>query len=406
MDNRAVWARPPQCRRLNGSPNNWVATVHQTVPTQMPNFDYITSADFRVSLESDYAEMRRCAEANAWKSAQVLAGSIVESLLIDYLSSTTNPTRPAKDSLKLDLGEVISICKSEGVLSDRTADLCSVIRSYRNLIHPGRLVRLKEQPPSKTTCDIAIALIDLIVDDIAKTRRAAVGLTAEQILSKIIRDPGCLTILKHLLAEASEQQRERLLIELIPATYFDQLANDDPFDETADRLSSAHRITFESVDKSVKERVAQEFVRILKEEDGQRVNQYRAAFFRASDLAYVSQQNQQMVKEHLLGAAPSIHTFHSIHMLEGIGPYLQPDDCVKWLDLFVRTLGSATAKDPVKNKTREALIDTVFFTSKEFDARVTKRLDEWLAHYQRLNNRANAALVKGLQEEIAAIATP
>src|SRR5438034_1233810 len=111
----------------------------------MATFDYITSKDFRESLESDYGEMRRCFEASSWKSTQVLAGSIVEALLADYLCSTTNANRPAKDPLKLDLGEAIAICLTENVLIQRTADLCSAVKSYRNLIHPGRMIRLGEQ---------------------------------------------------------------------------------------------------------------------------------------------------------------------------------------------------------------------------------------------------------------------
>ena len=46
----------------------------------MPMFDFITEKDLRVSLEGDYAEMQKCVEASAWKSGQVLAGSIVEAL--------------------------------------------------------------------------------------------------------------------------------------------------------------------------------------------------------------------------------------------------------------------------------------------------------------------------------------
>ena len=114
----------------------------------MTNFDFITSKEFRESLESDYNEMRSCVEAQAWKSVQVLAGSIVESLLIDYLSSTPNANRSKKDPLKLDLSEAITICREEKVLSERASDLCSVVRSYRNLIHPGRMVRLEEPAPN------------------------------------------------------------------------------------------------------------------------------------------------------------------------------------------------------------------------------------------------------------------
>lgn len=99
----------------------------------MPSFDYITAKEFRQSLEADHVEMCRCAEVRAWKGVQVLAGSIVESLLIDYVASTTHPTRPIKDPLKLILGrqslfvEAKVFCPTElrtcVVSSDRTVIL-------------------------------------------------------------------------------------------------------------------------------------------------------------------------------------------------------------------------------------------------------------------------------------------
>ena len=57
----------------------------------VPSFDFITTKPFRESLEADYAEMGRSAESKNWKAVQVLAGSIVECLLIDYLAATPNP---------------------------------------------------------------------------------------------------------------------------------------------------------------------------------------------------------------------------------------------------------------------------------------------------------------------------
>lgn len=186
----------------------------------MTTFDFITAREFRRSLEADYSEMRRCVDHEAWKSVHVLAGSIVEALLIDYLISSPKAERTPKDPLTCDLGQAVTLCRSEGILSQRSADLCSVVRSYRNLIHPGRVVRLGERAPDATTGAIAVALVDIIVREIAEARRAASGLTAEQILSKVRRDGDALTILQHLLADASAQERERLVVDVLPEGYF------------------------------------------------------------------------------------------------------------------------------------------------------------------------------------------
>jgi hypothetical protein len=339
---------------------SWVLTQMAT-----PKFDFITTREFRESLEADYAEMNKCADAKAWKSVQVLAGSIVEALLVDYLANTSHPSRAGKDPLKFDLATAIATCRSEEVLSPRAADLCSVVRSYRNLIHPGRAIRLGEQPPDQSSATIALALIDLIADELASVRRAASGLTAEQILSKIQRDSSAIGILKHLLTEVSEQQRERLLLELLPGAYLGTTEQNDPFDNTRERLSRAFRVTLESSSEFIKRKVASEFVRILREEDGYQVSMYGEALFKPEDIKHVSPQHQDMIREHLLDRVGSIHSQGTLALLEGIDRYLTPKDAVKWLDPFIRTLVSGGLQESLKSRARKHLLDAVQLTPGE-----------------------------------------
>jgi hypothetical protein len=364
-------------------------------------FDFITVQEFRESLESDYVEMRGCAQAQAWKSVQVLAGSIVESLLIDYLAATRQREQPGKDPLKLDLGEAISICRGEKVLSDRTADLCSVIRSYRNLIHPGRLIRLGEQAPNEGSATIALALVDLITDELARVRRATVGLTAEQILSKLQRDANSLPLLKHLLQEVSENQRERLLLELIPNAYLQAPDTEDPFaEEDAERLERAYRVTLETVPDQIRKRVGAEFVRILREEDGHRVLKYSAGFVRPSDLQHVPKQHQAMVREHLLGRVSNVHTNQSLQALDGIAEYLEPTEVQKWVDPFVRTLISSSVPSAVKTRARKHFVDATLRTTTDVDVAIDGRLDAWIKHLENGGSAEQATVVRQLKDEI------
>lgn len=372
----------------------------------MPSFDYITSKEFRESLESDHTEMRKCADVQAWKSVQVLAGSIVESLLVDYIISMTNTSKPSKDPLKMDLGEAITFCRSEKVLTDRTADLCSVIRSYRNLIHPGRMVRLDEQPPDKGSSMIALALVDIIAEELARVRRTVVGLTAEQILSKVQRDANSLTILKHLLQEVTELQRERLLIELIPSAHIEASASEVPYDTDAERLEEAYRIILDSVSPEVRQRVASEFVRVLREEDGGDVLRYGEAFFIPSDMEFVPQQHKEMVREHLLGRVPNLHTLNSLKLIEGIGPYLQPADDSKWLDPIIRTLNSNAVKENIKQKTREYILEEASLTSDKFNVAIDERLDAWIRMYEKNKNQEKAESARDLKRDLNAQRLP
>ena len=371
----------------------------------MPSFDYMNSPDLRDALVRDYAEMQLCVEQGAWKSAQVLAGSIVECLLIDYLASTTSPSRSPKDPLKMDLGESISICKDEGVLSQRTADLCSVIRSYRNLIHPGRMIRLGEEPPSQTSSQIAVALIDLIVSDIARTRRASVGLTAEQILSKVERDSNAIGILTHLLQEVTEEQRKRLALDLIPNSYLSR-DDDDPFDEIAERLVEAHRITLESLTDEPQRGAANAFVSVLKQADGDRVVRYRNAFFRAGDLSHLSAGSYAMAKEHILSAPNPLHSTATLKVLNGIGEHLEPDDTMKWFDPIMRTIVANSVAEYLKKDARTYFVDTLPHTSKSFDERLAARINDWIRHFEKQGLDSNVVKAKSLLEDLKAIGAP
>jgi hypothetical protein len=60
--------------------------------------------------------------------------------------------------------------------------LSTVIRSYRNLIHPGRALRLKETYTAEDA-KVAGTLVDIILREVAAKQEQVRGLTAEQITS-------------------------------------------------------------------------------------------------------------------------------------------------------------------------------------------------------------------------------
>ena len=116
---------------------------HRTPVQKMPMFDFIVDRDMRTSLDSDWRELEAAFQNSAWKAVHVLAGSIVEAMLVDHLLSIGFQK---KDPLKMSLDEAIGACKAEGILTDKSAELSTVIRRFRNLIHPGRAIRLAEAP--------------------------------------------------------------------------------------------------------------------------------------------------------------------------------------------------------------------------------------------------------------------
>src|SRR5450759_691585 len=153
----------------------------------MAIFDFINGEDFRLSLEADHRELSSAMQAKAWKTVHVLAGSIIEAVLIDYLVASEYQKKSSSDPLKMTLAEAIYACRQEKVLSEKTEHLSQAIRSYRNLIQPGRSVRLSEVANEQGAI-IAQALIEIIIEEIAARQKQNYGYTAEQIITKIEQD--------------------------------------------------------------------------------------------------------------------------------------------------------------------------------------------------------------------------
>lgn len=352
----------------------------------MPSFDFISSRDFRHSLESDYAEMLASAASGSWKSVQVLAGSIVEALLVDYLLATNEPPRSGKDLLKIDLAEAVEVCHREGILTARSAELSSVVRSYRNLIHPARIVRLKEDQPSKASGTIAMALVDLIVAEVEKRRQEKFGLTAEQLLSKIERDHNCLPLLKHLLVEVSGTHQEKLLLELLPARYLELVAQDEAdflSDESLKRgrLEKAYRIIHDLVPEPMRRKAAASFVRVLREADGHEVATYQEAFFAAEDIGYLAAQHVAIVKEYFLSLTKGPHTPRTADVLARLAPYLEVADIKAWVDPFVRAAVTNAVDDGARELVEKAFLRGFWLLPANLETALTGRITEWEKHF-------------------------
>lgn len=351
----------------------------------MTRFDFILGKQFQETLERDYAELLACREAKAWKSVQVLSGSIIEAVLIDYLVGTSGANRPSRDPLKMDLAQAIEVCTTEKVLTERSSQLCAVIRSYRNLIHAGRSIRLAEEPPSEGSATIAVSLVDLILQDVAKARQHEYGLTADQIISKIERDANCLPILRHLVQEMRESERERLMLETLPDRYRKLALDPFPTDEdeaTISRLKRAYATIRMMASPALRQKAFLGYVKILREGNGELVDLYDDAFFDGSDLAHATESQSRMVKEHMLAKLRPVASRRGLEQFQGVEQYLTPREVVTWIDAIVRALISDQHSTDFKDWIVEYSSRASLFSSKEFDEAVVGRLDDWLHHWE------------------------
>lgn len=189
--------------------------------TPNPTFlDYITDESFRRSLVADHGEMTAALGNKCWKAVQVLAGSIIEAILLDYLLGIKTDDSKIPAILKLDLDKAVEQCKSGGILNTETASLCVVVKNYRNLIHPGRAKRLDEEVTEEKAI-IASTLVRMVAADIARKRKETYGYTGEQILDKITKDPDAfIEMWASLQSKVNKHESDRLLLKLLPEMNF------------------------------------------------------------------------------------------------------------------------------------------------------------------------------------------
>jgi hypothetical protein len=385
----------------------------------MASFDFISGDDFRSLLERDYEELSSCVEAKAWKAACVLAGSIVEAVLIDYLIALSYTEQ---DPLKMDLHHVISACEQESILRAKTVQLSHAIQSYRNLIHPGRSVRLSEEVGDNEAL-IALKLVEIIIAEVSAHKQRTYGYTAEQIISKLERDPSAVSIMHHLLDSMKPHEIERLLLKVIPEKHYEctsrlqvirEEVDIDPFSaETIttletfrSSLAECYRLAFDTfASNELKVKAVKQFVRVLKEEDVDRVFAYETALFRAGDLVCLSDKDHgdvRLVKEHLLSRLESEKTNIDIpvlNALSGFGRFIVAPEVTRFVDPIVR--GMVLAPDAAQKRVAKKRLEEEYWkTETAVRTKLYNRLSEWVTHFENKGSQERANAVQELMNDL------
>lgn len=354
-------------------------------------FDYITAQPYRVLLEADFAEMQACMEARAWKAAMVLAGSLIEAVLVEHLE-WLSPEADAARIRKLMLQQVISECEVQHQITETTAKLCSAVKDYRNLIHPGKVVRDSVAAPDQSNAQIVTALVGRIVLEVAASRKAKGGLTAEQLLRKIQRDGGSIAILPHLLRDVSDKEKERLMIEVLPKAYAESIAYDDfEWDATLpERISAAYRLAIKESPELAGATTLQ-FYTLIRNGEATEIARHRTAFFRPVDLKHLDEGKRPVVIDYLMGFLAEERDSIPYGELAGIGAFLTADTLQKFLSPMLRHIRAAkpsalavryvaielaSLPDDVKPAAREQINRQVLVHKKRGNTKHTAELEE------------------------------
>lgn len=362
----------------------------------MELFDFITNEEFRSSLEADYTEMCACLDAGAWKATHVLAGSIIEAVLIDYLVAESHVDKAT--ALKLDFLKALSISLEKKIISSKTNDLCSVVREFRNLIHPGRIIRLNETI-TQESAQVAKSLVHIILGEVASQKKQNYGYTAEQITAKIERDSSSDAIILHLLREANPVEIERLLLHILPELYVASLEKDFTPRHVRPTLIKCFRTAFRLANDDLKKKVTLKFVKVLKEEDERIVFPYGQAFFRAEDLQYLQNKDVSLVMRHLLSRLKNDADGELLDSITGIGGFLTVSDVTDFTDPLIKLIAFHNDRE-IQDKAKERLKLECFEISKETEEKLLARLNDWIKHFAKRNQNDLAELIDEIKKDI------
>jgi len=170
------------------SPHHPVALVRSALalcPDEVPSnetaeLSFVADRELRESLRIDISAVNNALSNGEWKAATVLAGSVIEALLLWalHLEDATKVTRtanslvgnvlqqkPNSDLERWNLHEYIEVSAALDIISPDTAAQARLAKDFRNLIHPGRAARLG-QTCNRGTAVSAVAAVEHAVQDL------------------------------------------------------------------------------------------------------------------------------------------------------------------------------------------------------------------------------------------------
>jgi hypothetical protein len=186
MATRGPIALPLRLRNFDRNPIAMIRAAMVACPDEAPasvtaSLNFITDPDLRDSIRLDVSAANQDLAQGEWKGATVLAGSAVEALLLwalqqrpiqDITQARTNVTAdrrltrdPGADLERWLLPDYIEVAGELGIIKVGTVQQARLAKDFRNLIHPGRAIRLGQKCDRGTALS-ALAAVELVVRDL------------------------------------------------------------------------------------------------------------------------------------------------------------------------------------------------------------------------------------------------
>jgi len=136
---------------------------------------------YRDLLRLDISAVNQALSQGEWKAATVLAGSVVEALLLwsikkkpdaevaqvvsALVTAKTLGKAPPRDLDRWNLSEYTEVALGLNLIGDSTAQQIRLAKDFRNLIHPGRAIR-EQQECNRGTALSAVSAVEHVVTDL------------------------------------------------------------------------------------------------------------------------------------------------------------------------------------------------------------------------------------------------
>ena len=304
-----------------------------------PLFDTVRDPRLQQVLEADYLELQLALENKMNKASLVLAGGIVEAVLINYLSVVGYEGQPkGRDPKDMQFGELIIACRAEGALTPETAALCQVLKEYRNLVHPGRSARTNEVA-DLAMVEVAEKLVERVVAGVVERSRKRPEWAAEAALEAAM-EPSCgVTAVRRIIRGLADEEAARLVTTVIPDRYAALLVEHGPEDPDDDlygtepdgdtfadlewRAKQCFEQCFEAVPAAVREDAARRLLRELGA-GGWESRAWLKTLCSLDVLAALQGREREDLVSFALQAWSNGETYGAARVLRGAGPYLSP----------------------------------------------------------------------------------
>lgn len=145
--------------------------------SDLQDINFITDVELKDEIVSDLNRVNDSLLNFQWKAATIFSGSCIEAILLFSLQQRTDIQLirenlkkvgvkvSGKEPSEWDLSAHIKAAEMGKLISSERAQLAFVVKDFRNLIHPGRQLRM-QQKCDRGTALVAAGALDRIITEL------------------------------------------------------------------------------------------------------------------------------------------------------------------------------------------------------------------------------------------------